>query len=152
MFPRTAFTWAALTCIAVPLAARAAAVVNEAATLPAATIVSRSAHERVWQRTVESLVPNGQTRREIRGYTELATGLCHWDQPSSSWVDASAEIEIVAGTAVARNTQHQVTFPAGLAAGPVELLLPDGQHLKIALTALIYYDPVAQRNAVISQV
>src|SRR5438552_2893317 len=85
--------------------ASAADTVQAPSALPPAAIVSRFAHERLWQRTIETILPNGRTWREVREYSELATGICRRDDASGSWIDASPEIEIVNGVPVARNTQ-----------------------------------------------
>ena len=118
-FPRSRFTFLALLAIAAlgPVARTAAG--DETPSLPPATIASRSAHERLWRRTVQTTLSNGHTLRQDREYTELATGICRWDEASASWVDASSEVEILNGVPVARNTQHKVTFPQKSGGRPI---------------------------------
>ena len=102
-------------------------------------IVQRDGNSQVWQRTTYETGPNGQRIPHIQKYTELATGLNHL--VNGQWVASKAEIDILPdGTAAATNGQHQVYFPSDIYNGVIELVTPDGKHLKSQPIALSYDD------------
>src|ERR1022692_3011571 len=108
-----------------------------APTLYAITV--QDANSRVWQRTVYETDPAGQIVARQHSYTEVASGLNHL--VNGQWVESSEQIDILPnGTAVATNGQHQAYFPGDIYQGQIELVTPDGQHLKSRPMGLSYFD------------
>ena len=69
----------------------------------------------------------------------MASGLNHL--VNGQWVESKEEIDILPnGTAAATNGQHQAYFPGDIYQGQVELVTPDGQHLKSRPIGLSYFD------------
>jgi len=104
-------------CDAQPLPPPLPANANASALAVPATIVGRSANERVWARI--SSVTNDQgvvSTVQSPAYHELASGICKFSTQSNAWIDADPTIDIVAGGASATGTQHSVTFAADAAA------------------------------------
>jgi hypothetical protein len=119
--------------------------------LPAPTpyaIVQNDANSRVWERTVYELGPNGKTIAKKHHYTELATGLNHL--VNGQWVESKERIDILPnGTASATQGQHQAYFPGDIYNGVIELVTPDGKHLKSQPLGLSYFD--GQNSVLISE-
>ena len=102
-------------------------------------VTVRDANSRVWEQTVYELDSSGQVVPKKHSYTELATGL-HY-QKAGQWVDAKEWIDILPnGTAQAVQGQHQAYFPGNIYQGQIELVTPDGQHLKSRPLGLSYFD------------
>src|SRR5262245_12018266 len=97
--------------------------------LPAAAVVARGPHHRVWQRVVPQATSYGKTYFITNSYTELGVGL-HYVE-NGQWVEAREQIEIVEGGAQARFGQHQVFWHANLNTdGAVDLTTSDGKRLR----------------------
>src|SRR6185369_10115394 len=93
------------------------------------TVTSQDANSRVWEQTVYEVDPTGEATTNTRSYTELAVGLNHL--VNGNWVESSEQIDILPnGTAVATNGQHQAYFPGNIYNGVIELVTPEGRHLK----------------------
>ena len=102
-------------------------------------IVARDANSRVWERMALEIGPSGKREPKKHYFTEIATGM-HY-QKDGKWAESSEQIDILPnGTAVAIHGQHQVTFPGDLYKGIVELITPDGRHLKSRPMGLSYFD------------
>ena len=102
-------------------------------------VVERGANQRVWQRTTYETTPDGGQVPHLHKYTELATGM-HYRE-NGQWVDSKEEIDILPnGTAAATQGQHQAYFPGDINQGVIELVTPDGVHLKSRLLGLSYDD------------
>ena len=112
--------------------------------LPASTpysIVQRAANSQVWERTVYEPGPSGQAIPRKHRYTELATGLNFKDPQTGQLRPSKEKIDILPnGTAAATQGQHQVHFPCDIAQGVIELVTPDGKHLKSRPVGLSYDD------------
>jgi hypothetical protein len=99
----------------------------------------QDANSRVWQRTDYQISPSGEVITNSHGYTEICSGLNHL--VNGKWVESSEQIDILPnGTAVATNGQHQAYFPGDIYQGQIELVTPDGQHLKSRPMGLSYFD------------
>src|ERR1022692_530258 len=108
-----------------------------APTLYAITV--QDANSRVWQRTDYQISPSGEVIANTHSYTEICSGLNHL--VNGKWVESSEQIDILPnGTAVATNGQHQAYFPGDIYQGQIELVTPDGQHLKSRPMGLSYFD------------
>jgi hypothetical protein len=60
---------------------------------------------------------------------------------NGQWVESKEWIDILPnGTAVATNGQHQAVFPGDIYQGQIELVTPDGKHLKCRPLGLSYFD------------
>ena len=120
-------------------AERKAALAN----LPAATpfeVTARGGNHRVWQRTVYEIGPAGQAVPHLHQFTELATGL-HYRNEQGQWAESKEEIlPAQAGGAAAVKGQHQVYFPYDIYQGVIEMVTPDGKHLKSRPVGISYYD------------
>ncbi len=102
-------------------------------------ITVQDGNSRVWQRTVYEQSRSGQVTGRKHSYTELATGLNHL--VNGQWVESSEQIDILPnGTAAAVNGQHQAYFPGDIYEGQIELVTPDGLHLKSRPVGLSYDD------------
>ncbi len=102
-------------------------------------VVSKGANQQVWQKTTYETLPSGQMIPHVHQYTELATGL-HYLK-NGQWLDSKEEIDILPnGTAAATYGQHQAFFPGNIAQGVIELVTPDGKHLKSRPLGLSYDD------------
>ncbi len=121
---------------------RSASSANPGKTAPSDTpyaVVDRGANHRVWQRTTYETRPDGTQIPHIHTYTELATGL-HY-MKNGQWVESKEEIDILPnGTAAATQGQHKAYFPGDIYEGMIELVTPDGKHLKSRPLGLSYDD------------
>jgi hypothetical protein len=115
---------------------------STSATMPPPTspqVASQDANSRVWQWQTYEAGLNGKIIPHIHSYTELATGLNH--RVNGQWVEAKEEIDLQPdGSAAATNGQHQVYFPSDIYNGQIELVTPDGKHLKSRPVGLSYDD------------
>ena len=103
------------------------------------SVVGRDANSRVWERTTYELSPSGSVVPQKNRYTELATGL-HYNK-NGQWVESKEKIDILPnGTAAATQGQHQVHFPGDIYDGVIELVTPDGKHLRSRPVGLSYDD------------
>jgi hypothetical protein len=101
--------------------------------------VSRGPHSRVMQSISTWTNAAGKSISKTNSYTELATGLSY--KSEGQWIASSDQIQITANGAAATNGQHQVYFAANLnAAGAVDMVMPDGQHLTGIPMFLSYFD------------
>ena len=92
---------------------------------PAYQVVARGPDWRVLQ---GSTLINGTNF--IHRYVEIATGLCHTNS-YGQLVDSSEQITILpTGDAAATRGRHQVFFPSDICNGVLEVVTPDGRHLK----------------------
>ena len=102
-------------------------------------VVDRGANHRVWQRTTYETTPDGRQIPHIHEYTELATGLHYWKD--GEWVESKEQIDILPdGTAAAIQGQHQAYFPGNIYQGVIEVVTPDGAHLRSRPIGLSYDD------------
>lgn len=98
-------------------------------------------NSRVWKRTTFEKSHSGQWIPHLHSFTELATGLNHQNPQTGEWLESKDEINIMAdGTAAATNGQQSVYFPANIYSGFVELVTPDGEHLKSRPMGISYFD------------
>lgn len=109
------------------------------------SLAQRGPDHCVWQKvSVAGTNQAGQTVYRINQYTELGTGMSVWR--NGRWVAASPALEITATGAQAINGIHQLFFPATVASGGIDLLMPDSQHLVTQLSGLSYFDPDSGTN------
>ncbi len=88
-------------------------------------VVERGADYKVLQKVT---VENGTNR--IHRYTELATGM-HYTNALGQLVESREQIAILpTGGAAATQGRHQVYFPADIFNGMLEVITPDGRHLR----------------------
>lgn len=117
------------------------------------SVVSRDAHNNVYQRTTYELTPSGQWYPHVHQYVETATGL-NFQDSTGAWQPSSPDIEPVPGGAAATNGQHKVIFAADLATtGAINLQMPNGQQqLQSDLIGLRYLDQSSGQSAFIATV
>ena len=112
------------------------------APLPIATpyaVTARDANNNVWERTTYERSPDGQIVPRKHSYTELATGLNYLKD--GQWTESKEKIDVLPqGGAAATQGQHQAYFPADIYQGQIELVTPDGQHLKSRPMGISYDD------------
>ena len=102
-------------------------------------VTSRDADSRVWERTTYEQDSAGQWVPHVHSYTELATGL-HYLQ-NGQWTESKEEIDLLpTGGAQAVQGRHHVYFPPDIYSGVIEIITPDGQHLKSRPVGISYYD------------
>ena len=93
------------------------------------------------ERTTYERGANGESLPHTHRYTELASGMNYKDPKTGEWVESDEQIEIVGtGGAEAIHGQHQAYFPADIYDGVIELVTPDGKHLKSRPMGISYYD------------
>jgi hypothetical protein len=98
-------------------------------------VTERGADYRVLQKTT---IENGTNY--VHQYTELATGL-NYTNSYGQWTESKEEIDILPnGTAAAVQGQHKVYFPADIYDGVLEVVTPDGRHLKSRPLGVSYDD------------
>ncbi|MBI4326532.1 MAG: hypothetical protein HY674_14895 [Chloroflexi bacterium] len=119
-----------LLCFASCYSPRLAAQEGDSLVVQPLTIVEAGPHSRTWQ-SITATEVNGESLLHTNSYVELQTGMNAWSPTENKWVEASDEIELVKGGAVARKAQHQVIFSANAndPNGTIDLLLPDGKRL-----------------------
>lgn len=116
-------------------------------------VISRDAHNTVWESTYYEAGPDGQWLPHIHRYQETATGLNFWNSDTSQWEPSSEQIEQYPGGAVARHGQHKVIFANDLAAAdPIDLQTPDGQELHTRLLGLSYLDTASGQSVLIAEI
>ena len=104
------------------------------------SVIGRDANSRVWERTTYELSPSGSVVPQKNRYVELSTGL-HYKNAKGEWVESKEEIDILPnGTAAATQGQHQAYFPGNIYQGVIELVTPDGKHLRSRPLGLSYDD------------
>jgi hypothetical protein len=102
-------------------------------------VVQNDANSRICERITYEQAPSGQEVPQKHHYAELATGLNHL--VNGEWVESKEEIAILPnGTAQAVQGQHQAYFPGDIYEGQIELVTPDGKHLKSRPMGLSYFD------------
>ncbi len=111
-------------------------------------------HQRTLQRIVEVQDENGFLQPRTNSYVELGTGLHRFDQVKQQWTEASDEIEILEEGAVARKSQHLVSFSGNLndPNGTIDLLMPDGKTLRSRVIGLAYTEKDSGRSLFIAEV
>ena len=115
-------------------------------------IAERGPHHRVWQRVTRRVSSYGRERFITNSVVELATGL-HYQNEQGDWLESKEEIEIIQGTAVARQGQHQVIFAANLnSPGAIDLLSPDGKRFRSHVLGLAYTDYAGGQSVLIAEV
>ncbi|HWD92518.1 MAG TPA: LamG-like jellyroll fold domain-containing protein [Verrucomicrobiae bacterium] len=119
-----------------------AQTVNSSSAAPQDTpyaVIQRDANSRVWERTTYEQGPSGEVFPHVHRVTEMATGLNY--QKDGQWVESKEEIVISStGGAQATQGQHQVYFPYDIYDGVIEVITPDGKHLKSRPLGVSYYD------------
>jgi len=118
------------------------AAVNPALPAPTAwQITQRAANSRVWERSVPERSPSGGIVGKKHTFTELGTGICYQDATTGQWLDAQEQISLQPdGSATATSGRHQVCFPADIYNGVIQVVTPDGQHLKSRPIGLSFDD------------
>jgi hypothetical protein len=103
------------------------------------SVVQRGANDRVWERATYERTPYGTIVPKKHQYTELATGMHYWN--NGQWVESKEQIDILPqGGAAATQGQHKVNFPSDIYKGVIEVVTPDGQHLKSRPVGISYDD------------
>ena len=98
------------------------------------TVTERGPDFKVLENTT---VENGTNR--IHRYTELATGLNY--RKNGQWIPTQEQITLLpTGGAAATQGRHQVYFPANIYNGVIEVVTPDGKHLKSRPLGISYDD------------
>lgn len=99
------------------------------------TITERGPDWKVMQKTE---VVNGITN--VHRYTELATGM-HYTNASGQLVESKEQITILPnGGAAATQGRHKAYFPSDIYNGVLEVITPDGRHLKSRPLGVSYDD------------
>jgi hypothetical protein len=99
------------------------------------SVTERGADYAVHQKTV---VENGTNR--VHSYTELATGL-NYTNSYGQLVESKEEIDVLPhGGAAATQGRHKVYFPGDISSGVIEVVTPDGLHLKSRPLGISYDD------------
>src|ERR1035437_652067 len=113
----------------------------DAAPAPTARrVVERGANHRVWQWETYERSPGGIITTSVHKYTELATGL-NYTNSYGQLTESKEQITILpTGGAAATQGQHKVYFPADIYNGVLEVITPDGKHLRSRPVGISYDD------------
>jgi hypothetical protein len=103
-------------------------------------IKERGAHHNVWERTEYEQTRFGTFVAHVHEYTELGSGINYWDSVANDWKESKEVIQPYSGGAVAAEGQHKVYFPFDIASGVIEMVTPEGKHLKSRPIGLSYSD------------
>jgi hypothetical protein len=119
-------------------------------------VTERGPHHRVWSRvTWETNLVVGPAAR-TNSCIELATGLHYRDPLSNEWRESDPSFELTKeGYAVAVHCQHQVRVSPNLNSPDgvvVDLLTPDGQHLRSGIVGLNLFDPMSGKSLQVATV
>jgi len=115
------------------------------------TIIDKGPHHRTFEKVVERTLPDGTVTTEKERYVELATGLHYFKD--NEWVESKEEIEIINGSAVARQGPHQVIWNANAnSPGAVDLLAPDGKRFQTHVLGVAYTDRASGRSFMIADI
>ncbi|MEI6196728.1 MAG: hypothetical protein WCS42_20615, partial [Verrucomicrobiota bacterium] len=91
-----------------------------------------------WRVLSKTTVEHGTNRTHF--YTELATGL-NFQNSFGQWTESKEQITILpTGGAAATQGRHQVYFPADIYNGVLEVVTPDGRHLRSRPLVVSYDD------------
>ena len=103
-------------------------------------IVSQDANSRTWERIAYEQSPSGRWFPHIHRYQELATGL-HYRGADGNWVESREDIQTGSdGGAQAMQGQYKVYFPPDIYSGVLEIVTPDGEHIKNRALGISYFD------------
>ncbi len=113
-------------------------------------ISERTANSRVWGQITYRTNRFRQVIARTNSYTELETGMHYFED--GQWKESSTEIEITKEGAIASKTPHKVAFDGNInVAGAVELITPDGKHLKSHVLGLAYLDTASGKSVLIAE-
>ena len=120
---------------------------------PQWAVVHRDWDGQTWVATIPTfnrLTQTAETRTE--SFAELACGLNYRDA-DGAWQPTRELFEINAdGSAAARFGPHKVNLPANLAAPDgIDVVTPDGVHLRLQVIGLGWYDPVSGRSVLLAE-
>jgi hypothetical protein len=103
-------------------------------------IGERGPHHRVWQKVSRGLDESGRpVLTTNQAFIELGGGM--HVMRNNNWIEAQEGISVLPqGGAAATNGQHQVYFPPDIYGGLIELLVPEGQHLKMRPMGISYLE------------
>ncbi|MGO9584880.1 MAG: hypothetical protein ACLP2Y_01550, partial [Limisphaerales bacterium] len=111
-------------------------------TAPKATpyqITERGANDRVWERYTYEKAPDGTIVPKKHRFVELATSM-HYLK-NGQWVESQEQINILPqGGAESIQCDHQVFYPGDIYKGVIEMVTPDGEHLKSRPVGICYDD------------
>jgi hypothetical protein len=101
----------------------------------------RGPHSKEWLKVTTTTNDVGAVLTTTNGgYVELATGM-HYQDKKGQWVESEETIEVLpSGGAEATHGQHQAYFPSDIYAGALELVTPDGRHLRSRPLGIGYFD------------
>ena len=139
-----------LACVSLPLLAqqRANRPVEKSA-----RVIERGAHHATWETVRELADPlTGETVSVTNSYVQLESGL-HFQDAKGEWLEASDQIEIVSGHAVAKQGQHQARWAANINTfGAIELWTPEGELARSHVLGLAFYDPTTGESSMIAEI
>ena len=105
------------------------------------SVVETGLDYQIWQGTNYETTPSGQVIPHVHRYTQLESGLNFTNSQTGRLTPSREEIDILSdGSAVAIQGQHQAYFPGDIYDGVIELVTPDGRHLKSRPVGLSYDD------------
>jgi hypothetical protein len=114
-------------------------------------ITERGPHHRVWQQPVPVATHFNQTRWITNSYRELSAGMHYFKE--GAWLEASGEIELLNGGAMARQGQHTVTWAANLnTRGAIHLVAADGKVFDSHIIGLAYRDVATGQSVMIAEI
>ena len=141
----------AVACAALPAGAQpVSARVAEAGPV---SVVERGPHHRVIEQEVPEASLDGSLTSRRQSYTELRSFMHYLKD--GQWQESAPEFKIdPEGYAVATRCAHTVTISPNLndPSGAVDLVMPDGRHLRSGLLGLNLHDPTTGRTLQVAAV
>jgi hypothetical protein len=117
---------------------------------PQYQVVERGPNHAVWQRVEVETNEVGEVLTTTNSYVELQTGKHYLE--NGQWQESSTEIQITPEGATAQRGPHKVTFLSNInAAGAIDLLTPDGKHLRSHILGIAYLDSATGQSVLIAE-
>ena len=124
----------------------------EASAAPA--VMETGPHHTLWQDVRVGVDELGQPVLTTNSWTELSTGLNHWNPLEEQWEPSIESFEITpTGYAVAARGQHRLILAPDInEGGSVDLELPGGQRLRSNPMGLSFFDRSTGKSVLLAEV
>jgi hypothetical protein len=104
------------------------------------SVVGKTGNSRQWEKLIyETAISGGVIARRHR-YEEWGSGM-YFKDDSGAWVESQERIvPLITGGAAGTEAPHKIYFPENVYQGVIELVTPDGLHLKSRPLGISYAD------------
>jgi hypothetical protein len=116
--------------------------------------VERGSVHTVWRDVSAEVDDQGNASLRTNSWTELASGLNYWSDPTKRWEPAVEAFELTAkGYALAMRGQHRLILAPDInEGGSVDLELPGGARLRSNPMGLTFFDRSSGKNVLLAEV